>query len=164
MHFSPDGQWLSVGLMVFDLETLLGQGTAVSPLLLSGHTNRIESVRFSPISEYMLTTSTGQSSGGQQFQIKALLWHTLSPDLQAASLPHRDYSDNNASITVWDGAFSADGRWLATVSSASGATITIWPLEVDEIIRQGCQAVGRSFSEAEWQRYFPNEPYRQTCP
>lgn len=164
LQFSPNGQWLSAGLSVFDLEQLLTAGGAVSPIELAGHTNRIESVRFSADGRYVLTTSTGQSSGGEAFQIKALLWDLEAPDLLATNLPHRDYSGSRPSITVWDGAFSPDGRWLATVSNASGNTVTLFPIVMDEVIRLGCQAAEREFSEAEWQQYFPGEPYRQTCP
>ena len=163
VQFSPDGQWLSAGLAVLHLPSLLTEKTAVVRATLTGHTNRIESIRYSFDGRYALTSSTGQSSGGEQFQLKALLWDLAAPGLPSANLPHRDYSDNQASITVWDSVFSQDGHWLATVSSARGATVTLWPLERDELIRQGCTAVGRSFTEAEWIQYFPNEIYRATC-
>jgi hypothetical protein len=79
------------------------------------------------------------------------------------NLPHRDYTGSNTSITVWDGVFSPDGNWLATLSNVS-STVTFWPLLADDVIRQGCEAVERNFTEAEWQQYFPGEPYRETCP
>jgi WD40 repeat protein len=36
--------------------------------------------------------------------------------------------------------------------------------ETADLIDFACTAVSRNFSAAEWERYFPEQPYRTTCP
>jgi tetratricopeptide (TPR) repeat protein len=59
-------------------------------------------------------------------------------------------------------AFSSDGKTLASVSLKG--EIILWDLDPQEWIKQSCQRSGSSFTYAEWERYFPNEEYRATCP
>jgi hypothetical protein len=35
---------------------------------------------------------------------------------------------------------------------------------IQDLIHAACEIAGRNFTQAEWQEYFPGEPYRTTCP
>ena len=59
-------------------------------------------------------------------------------------------------------AFSPDGSTLASKSSGSDGTVNLW-LTSDSLIEAACQKVRRNLSQAEWDQYFPDEEYRQTC-
>ena len=39
-----------------------------------------------------------------------------------------------------------------------------WDLDPDTWQENACDAAGRNFSLFEWQRFFPDDPYRVTCP
>jgi WD40 repeat protein len=58
-------------------------------------------------------------------------------------------------------AFSRDSRWLVTGSYDT--TARAWRLRQDEQMELACLFAGRNFALDEWQRYFPDEPYRKTC-
>ncbi len=59
-------------------------------------------------------------------------------------------------------AFSPNDKHMAT-SEADGAAY-LWILWPEDLISEACTRIGRNFTEAEWQRYFGDEPYRPTCP
>jgi WD40 repeat protein len=70
-------------------------------------------------------------------------------------------------------AFSPNGKTLASGScygkpaSRDGCIqgeIILWDVNLQSWIEKSCQRVGRNFTLAEWEKYFPNEKYRATCP
>jgi hypothetical protein len=54
-------------------------------------------------------------------------------------------------------------RNLVLTSPATG-DITMWSLDPSVWKSRACDVAGRNLTEAEWQRYLPDEPYRATCP
>jgi tetratricopeptide (TPR) repeat protein len=59
-------------------------------------------------------------------------------------------------------AISPDNRWLVTGSGDN--TARLWNLRLDELIDLACRTAGRNLTRAEWERYFPGQEYRKTCP
>ena len=54
-----------------------------------------------------------------------------------------------------------DSKQLA--SASRDGTVIIWDLDPDSWVSKTCLRAGRSLSPAEWQIYYPGEPYRSTC-
>lgn len=61
--------------------------------------------------------------------------------------------------------FSADAQWLiATSQSETGAShITLWHLDLEQLVADACATATNSFTEQEWRSYFPTRPYAITC-
>jgi WD40 repeat protein len=82
-------------------------------------------------------------------------------------------------LTVWDGAtgvrlaelpdmgylrsaaFSPDDRYLLAGYDENAAALWLWRTE--DLREQACARIALNFSHDEWKRYFPRQPYRQTC-
>lgn len=78
-------------------------------------------------------------------------------------------SDPNASVLVLQNedearslAFSPDGRMLLS-GSGNLQIVQVWAIDIRDLIAPACRAIGRNFSNDEWQQYFGDEPYRETC-
>lgn len=65
-------------------------------------------------------------------------------------------------VAVTSLAFSPDSNTLASGSQAG--TVILWDLDVEAWKARACELAGRNLAEAEWQKYFPGEEYRLTCP
>jgi WD40 repeat protein len=57
--------------------------------------------------------------------------------------------------------FSPDGK---TLISGNQSSVALWHFSWEDLASLACQAVGRNLTQLEWQQYFPDEPYRITCP
>jgi len=64
--------------------------------------------------------------------------------------------------TILSVALSNDAKLLAS-GNYDGALI-LWDIDPESWARRLCTLAHRNFTQAEWQQYFPNEPYRLTCP
>jgi hypothetical protein len=42
--------------------------------------------------------------------------------------------------------------------------LILWDVDPQSWVNRACQIAGRNFTQAEWTQYFPDEPYRITCP
>ena len=54
------------------------------------------------------------------------------------------------------------GKTLA--SGGADWRIRLTSIDVDEWLSRACDIAGRNLSQKEWQRYFPDQSYRSTCP
>jgi WD40 repeat protein len=58
--------------------------------------------------------------------------------------------------------FHPSGKWLAIAGEDS--TIRVWNVDMKELLENACKIAGRNFTKAEWDQYFPEDPYHMTCP
>jgi WD40 repeat protein len=123
-----------------------------SPIPLRGHESQVRSLLISPDEQWVLTVP---SDSNEQLR----LWNTermsLDPNTRPVLLPR-------LSGEIKSVGFTADSRWLVIVTNDN--TIHFWSTQPDDLIAQACQAVGRNLIINEWERYFPVQDYRQTCP
>ncbi|MGS2647211.1 hypothetical protein [Streptosporangium sp. LJ11] len=96
--------------------------------------------------------------------------HTDRPrpyPIGGAEGPFRLSRPARAVLTGHDGmvrsvAFSGNGSRLA---SGTYRTVRLWDVALPhDLLRAVCGIARRGFTLPEWQRYFPSEPYRQSCP
>jgi WD40 repeat protein len=81
--------------------------------------------------------------------MKILIWDVQSQKLMGELLLPNNY----ASIPF---GFSSDGNFFVQGN-------TVWEMSPPIWMDQTCKRVGRNFTRAEWEQYFPNEEYRKTC-
>ena len=147
LAFSPDGAILassSSEKMVIHLWEVATRQPIGQPL--TGHTFFVSSLAFSPNSKIL-------ASGSQDTTI--ILW-----DVEARQPIGQPLTGHTSMVTSV--AFSPDGKILA--SGSQDTTIILWEVRPEHWKEQSCQRVGRNFTRAEWERYFPpEEPYRKTC-
>ena len=96
-------------------------------------------------------TADGAWLGASDHNRDAWLWSTQ--DWQAVAGPI------NIRGSGWD-AVHPDGTHLLV----NGDVVHRFPLDADTWYALACHAAGRNLTTAEWLRYFPDEPYRSTCP
>jgi WD40 repeat protein len=185
--FSPDGKILAYGV---DFKIgLLNTGTwepIGEPLI--GHSGTITGLSFSPDGRTLASSSADGSSRLWDVATRQPLGDPLRANTSAASANNVAFSPDGrllastASITVlWDLetqpplgrplvghtslvvglAFSPDGKTLA--SAGFDKSIIIWDLDMESWIDIDCQRIGRNFTSAEWEQYFPKKAYQDTC-
>jgi WD40 repeat protein len=152
--FSRDGKMLASGLghggvLLWDMKTRKQIG---QPLM--GHKFEATYVAFS--SDNSTLVSAGQDG-------KIILWDvaTLQPIGNIAN-----------KIAIGSVALSSDDRNLAAMVCAEGRPNTrdcnrfelrLWDISTASWIARACRIANRNLTKEEWNRYFGNEPYRETC-
>lgn len=84
--------------------------------------------------------------------------------------------DGTGAVRVWslpdlalvagplDGPYYADINADGSLVVLGSTTSSLLTLDADAWDDAACRVAGRNLTTEEWQRYFPGEPYRETCP
>ncbi len=145
----PGSYKVDYGIQLFEPSA---ETTSLQSLILRGHEEPVDTRLTSPSGRWTVTIS----------QDSVKLWDltTLQDDPFAApvNLP-LEYSSSNFG-------FSMDERWLVFLISQTDSDLSrlvFVPLQLDTLMTQACQSVGRNFIINEWQRYFQGALYHETC-
>jgi WD40 repeat protein len=155
VEFSSDGRYLVAG--VGDGKIILWEmtGSVDEPVVeranWSGHEAPVRTVAFSPDGQWLATGSEDDT---------VRLW--AMDHFQAGSISPPEPLLLKHGKDVMAVAFSPDGLWLATGGGESRARL--WLADVSALQEIACLYAGRNFTQSEWEEFFPQEEYRQTCP
>jgi hypothetical protein len=58
--------------------------------------------------------------------------------------------------------YTPDGSNIVVVYSDGSAAV--WPVSVRGWMDHACSVARRNFTQEEWSRFVPNQPYQRTCP
>ncbi|CAG0931851.1 putative serine/threonine-protein kinase PkwA [Thermoflexales bacterium] len=171
--FSPDSRWLATvgcdkeaGVVIFyciaSTVRVWNMGDQASlSAVLRGHANRLTAVTFSPDGQYIAAGESCPFDADSACSAMVLVWNRKNPLTSIA--PIVLHGDGPHIVEI---AFSPDGSWLAMASMndyAAGSWVSLWRMNVPDLIDLACRAAGRNLTSAEWQQYFPDQPYRTTC-
>ncbi|HET9591097.1 MAG TPA: hypothetical protein VFO91_20090 [Anaerolineales bacterium] len=151
VSFHPDGGILASGsddstIILWDISNPQSPIQLGAPL--SAHTEAVQTVAFSQDRKTL-------ASAGEDNMI--ILWDVTDPQLPIElGAPLSGHSDSVESV-----AFHPDGKLLA--SGGQDFTVRLWEIDAESWRNRTCAFVGRDLTEAEWQRYLPNQEYLTTC-
>lgn len=139
---------------------LSSQNHSSNNIVLRGHESYISSTLISPDESLALTyTGYWQDDGGPR-ENKLRLWQMnklkTDPTTKPIILPVSEQREVLQAL-----AFSPDSKWIYIIDSKN--RLHFIPTSIKVLKEQACAAAGRNLILNEWERYFPNIPYRKTC-
>ena len=149
LAFSPDPNILATSgsggtIFLWDV----GKRSALE-LIPPRHKGEVSSVDFKPDGKWLV-------SGGYDSDV--ILWD-VGTRQKIARLPTTETS------RVYSVAFNADGTLIATGNkSDTSGLVTVWNMQESFWLDSACALANGNFSEEDWGKFFPGEPYRPTCP
>jgi len=117
---------------------------------LTGHTNFVNSVVFSPDGHTLATSSNDNT---------VRLWNVTDPAHPTPlGQPLTGHTSSVVSVV-----FSPDGHTLAT--SSNDNTVRLWGMNVDQAIQRICASTTNALTPAKWEQLVSSDlPYRPPCP
>jgi WD40 repeat protein len=114
---------------------------------LTGHTEYVEEVRFSPDGRTLVS-----SSGDHTVR----LWNVADP-----RRPAKIATLTGHTATVSAVAFTSDGQRLAT--AGADGTVRSWDLNPERVADRVCALAHPGLTRTEWARHFPGIEYQPPC-
>ncbi|HUH96865.1 MAG TPA: hypothetical protein VLZ89_05870 [Anaerolineales bacterium] len=154
--FSPDGKMLASAANGYDavfLWDVAAREMIGQPLLVDPPYSEAGAVAFSPDGKMLAYDNNNGTIA---------LWDVATRQMIEPLGYNEPYSSFSGDYWVPKMAFSPDGKTL--VSEDYNYMIIQWDLDPGSLIEETCQRVGRNLTQAEWEQYFPDEPYRVSCP
>jgi WD40 repeat protein len=108
-----------------------------------------------PVSSLSVAPGGGQfvTSGGSSGGVK--IWDNQALQQFGTTFPGGAGGWGNAKYTP-------DGSNIVVVYSDGSAAV--WPVSVGGWMDHACAVARRNFTQEEWSRFVPNQPYQRTCP
>jgi WD40 repeat protein len=148
--FSSDSHWLMTGGNDGTARrwNLRDKDVGHTSRLLARHASAVSTIAISPDNRLVLTASSSDDAPRLQL---------LNGDETAESvvLPI-------GISRVRQAAFTADARRLITTSN-DDHTVSVWAMELDELVRLACRVASRDLTGSEWQQYFAMQSSRPVC-
>jgi WD40 repeat protein len=190
LAIGPNGDWLAAaGKKGVRLWHLTAAKPAAAFFVLGGNARPVSAAAFMRNPDALITGS--EDGGGRLWHLDGAdptaapsvlpagatgVTTAVASDSRLCGLGYRD-----AQVRLWDltassvrpagpitlsaapgpvvrAAFSPNGRWLVTATH----DYRLWPFGEDVLLRLAQQVAGRNFTHAEWDRLFPDQPYRAT--
>ena len=148
LSFSPDGRWLAAGGYAGRLSIWSTADWSVVREAVLLHSDRMLQV------EWLLDSSTVVTSGADG---RVVLYDIERGTVRGRPLPATADGQRGRAYIVPD----LTNELIVLAGALPGRA---YPLDPEKWFVHACAVAGRNLTEAEWETYVPDRPYRRTCP